>query len=161
MADLPNGKLCVASYHMWRLYPTRITTRFFCRNSAIWIIHPWRTYYRFFIVFLGKQTVFPWRKWQYCSNAHMNSHWIGANVRIDSLSDCTCFLSFVRNGNIESVWFPGFVETNPGITNNHLRHPSYFGRHCVFMQENKSLKFEQNSTLECVELLLGTNRPIL
>ena len=27
MADLPNGKLCVASYHMWRLYPTRITTR--------------------------------------------------------------------------------------------------------------------------------------
>ena len=28
MADLPNGKVCVASYHMWRLYPTRITTRF-------------------------------------------------------------------------------------------------------------------------------------
>ena len=27
MADLPNGKVCVASYHMWRLYPTRITTR--------------------------------------------------------------------------------------------------------------------------------------
>ena len=26
--DLPNGKLCVVSYHMWRLYPTRITTRF-------------------------------------------------------------------------------------------------------------------------------------
>ena len=28
MADLPNGKVCVASYHMWRLYPTRITTRY-------------------------------------------------------------------------------------------------------------------------------------
>ena len=27
MADLPNGKVCVASYHMLRLYPTRITTR--------------------------------------------------------------------------------------------------------------------------------------
>ena len=25
---LPNGKLCVVSYHMWRLYPTWITTRF-------------------------------------------------------------------------------------------------------------------------------------
>ena len=24
---LPNGKLCVVSYHMWRLYPTWITTR--------------------------------------------------------------------------------------------------------------------------------------
>ena len=23
-----NGKLCLASYHMWRLYPARITTRF-------------------------------------------------------------------------------------------------------------------------------------
>ena len=28
--DLPNGKLCVASYHMWRLYPTWITTRCTC-----------------------------------------------------------------------------------------------------------------------------------
>ena len=27
LPDLPNGKLCVVSYHMWRLYPTRITTR--------------------------------------------------------------------------------------------------------------------------------------
>ena len=25
-----NGKLCVASYHMWRLYPTQITTRLAC-----------------------------------------------------------------------------------------------------------------------------------
>ena len=32
MADLPNGKVCVASYHMWRLYPTRITTRYW--NSS-------------------------------------------------------------------------------------------------------------------------------
>ena len=29
----PNGKVCVASYHMWRLYPTRITTRFALRGS--------------------------------------------------------------------------------------------------------------------------------
>ena len=26
-----NGKLSVGSYHMWRLYPTRITTRSSCR----------------------------------------------------------------------------------------------------------------------------------
>ena len=26
-----NGKLCVGSYHMWRLYPARITTRFTLR----------------------------------------------------------------------------------------------------------------------------------
>ena len=37
--DLPNGKLCVVSYHMWRLYPTRITTRYSnsCRNILIWL----------------------------------------------------------------------------------------------------------------------------
>ena len=36
---LTNGKLCVVSYHMWRLYPTRITTRSsieegWCRSVA-------------------------------------------------------------------------------------------------------------------------------
>ena len=29
-----NGKLSVGSYHMWRLYPTRITTRFGCLSSS-------------------------------------------------------------------------------------------------------------------------------
>ena len=39
--NTPNGKLCVASYHMWRLYPTRITTRL-CQAVAfittLWLV---------------------------------------------------------------------------------------------------------------------------
>ena len=30
-----NGKLCVANYHMWRLYPARITTPFHCFASFV------------------------------------------------------------------------------------------------------------------------------
>ena len=49
MADLPNGKVCVASYHMWRLYPTRITTRssklkrFLMKlpEKYVWLPFPW------------------------------------------------------------------------------------------------------------------------
>ena len=39
-----NGKLCVASYHMWRLYPARITTRFsWQRSKGLQASWPWST----------------------------------------------------------------------------------------------------------------------
>ena len=49
MADLPNGKVCVASYHMWRLYPTRITTRFPVRASNhVSTAHPAHYYHTYY-----------------------------------------------------------------------------------------------------------------
>ena len=36
-----NGKLCVASYHMWRLYPARITTRLIIRDCFFCPVSQW------------------------------------------------------------------------------------------------------------------------
>ena len=48
-----NGKLSVGSYHMWRLYPTRITTRLYCQsfNTTLTLFSPWPRMISNFLLF--------------------------------------------------------------------------------------------------------------